>query len=327
MALGIAEVYHRLHTRWYDALEGSATGNSRVVQTRPRRDYVLWISSPALIVFTAAFVWGAFSLYQSRIATISLTEHRFLTTEWRLLQQLKVQTDRQLLQKDQEIADLNRLYLELTQVGASPSRRQEVKNQLDQAEAERKAILSRSFSSIADTGSTQGTALNVQASSAYEPALAALLQNRIEGLQAQLDSRRALIDALDKERLILISTHQQAVQGYADTIREKTAEIQELSATLSRTRAEIQAAVATANRKAREAGSAQPLDIQDLKTRTLVRALVGSPEIRAVYPDLLKSLDRLFDVSALQERLTGQKEAYASLESTLAPLAAEAKAP
>ncbi len=308
-------------------LEGSTTDNSKDVQARPKKDYLLWISSPALIVFTAAFLWGAFSLYKDRIATISLTEHRFLTTEWRLLQELKAQTDRQLFQKDQEIADLNRLYLELIQSDASPSRRQQVKNQLDQAEAERKAILSRSISAIADTGSVQGATPTERVASGNEPGIAALLENQIEGLQAQLDSRRALIDALDKERETLISTHQQDVEGYSDTIKENREQIQELSTRVARMREEVQDALAAANRKAREAGSAKPVDIQDLKTQALVRALVGSPEIRAAYPDLLKSLDHFLEAYGLQERLAGQWEAYASLESTLGQLAEEAKAP
>ncbi|MGA2766600.1 MAG: hypothetical protein ABSG17_24925 [Spirochaetia bacterium] len=104
-------------------------------------------------------------------------------------------------------------------------------------------------------------------------------------------------------------------------------QIQDLSATVARMREEAQAALAAAERKAREAGSAQPLDIQDLKTQALVRALVGSPEIRAAYPDLLKSLDHFFEVYALQQRLAGQREAYASLQPMLEPLTSEAKAP
>ncbi len=210
---------------------------------------------------------------------------------------------------------------------ASPSRRQQVKSQLDQAEAERKAILSRSISAVADAGSAQGATPGQQASSGNEPALAALLENQVERLQAQLDSRRALIDALDRERVALISTHQQVVQGYADAIRDNMAQIQELSATLARIRGEVQAALAAANRQARETGSAPALNIQDLKTQALVRALVGSPEIRAAYPDLLKSLDHFFEVYGLQERLAGQREAYASLEPVLGPLAGEAMAP
>jgi thymidylate kinase len=161
---------------------------------------------------------------------------------------------------------LNRLYLQLIQSDASPSRRQQVKNQLDQAEAERKAILTPSISSIADTGSAadtgsvRGATPQERVSPGNEPALVALLENQIEGLHAQLDSRRALIDALDKERVALNSTHQQVVQGYSDTIKENMAQIQELSATVAQMREEIRAALAAADRKAREVGSAQPLD-------------------------------------------------------------------
>ena len=292
-------------------------------QTRPRKDYFLWISSPTLLLFTAALLWGAFSLYQDRIATISLTERRFLTTEWRLLQELKAQTDRELFQKDQQIADLNRLYLELLQSDASPSRRQEVRNQLDQAEAERKAILSRSISRIADSVSTPEATVNGAAASGSMSSLTELLQSQVEGLQAQLDNRRALIEALDKERTTLISVHERTAQGYADRVKQNMARIQELSATVLQTDQEVRSTLAAVSRKTLEAGPMQPLSIEDLKTQALVRAIVGSPEIRAAYPDLLKSLDHFFEVYGLHERLLGHQEAYASVESILDPLAAE----
>src|SRR5574340_67021 len=90
-------------------------------QERPRKDHVLWISNLALLVFTLGFVWAAVSLYRGRITAISVSQSSFLTTEWRLLEQLKAQTDKELFQKDKEIADLYRLYMELIQKNAPQS--------------------------------------------------------------------------------------------------------------------------------------------------------------------------------------------------------------
>ncbi len=275
----------------------------------------------------AAVLWGALLLYRGRIATISLSERRFLTTEWRLLQVLKARTDQQLFEKDQQIADLNRLYLELIQSNAPLSRRQQVKDQIDQAEVERAAILSRSISAAAAVSPAAGAAPDGQVSSGNEPALVALLQSQIERLQTQLDSRSALVDTLNREREALIATNQQVVQGYADTIKGNEARIEELVATIARMRDELAGALAAADRQAREAGAAQPLDIQDLRTKTLVRALVDSPEIRAAYPGLLESLDHFLDVYGREQRLAGQREAYAAMESIYGPLAEDAPAP
>jgi len=296
-------------------------------QERPRKDHVLWISNLALLVFTLAFVWAAVSLYRDRIMAISVSQSSFLTTEWRLLEQLKAQTDQQLFQKDKEIADLYRLYMELIQKNAPPSELQHVSDQLNEAKDERKAILSRGIFTTADTGSAQGESLKEQLSLSNEPALTGLLQKQIVDLQSQLDRSRALIDALGKERMALVSTQQQVVQRYDDAARENMARISELAATVSRKDAEVRAALAELQQLARETGPAQPLGIGDLKTQALVRALVGSPEIRAAYPDLLKSLDRFFELYALQQRLGGQQEAYASAESIREPLAGQAGAP
>ena len=289
--------------------------------TRPKRDRVLWISNLALVLLTSAFLWAAFSHYQDRMTAISLAESSFLTTEWRLLTELKAQTDQQLFQKDQEIADLNRLYLELIKNNTSPSQLLQVRSQLEQAEAERAAIMSRSISATAGADSALSASVNERLSSGNELALTGLLQEQIAGLQTQLDRRRALIDALDKERMILISTHQQVEQRYDDTLKDDVARISELSAELSRVGDEVRAAAAEMNRKVQESGPALPIGIDVLKTQALVRALVGSPEIRATYPDLLSSFDRLFDEYGRQERLKGEKEAFASAESVLESLA------
>src|SRR6056297_67440 len=88
------------------------------------------ISNLVLLVFAAVFLWFTISAYEARIKAVSMQENRFLTTEWHLLQELKVQTDQQLLEKDQEIAKLRQQYLKLAQSNASSTELQQLKEKL-----------------------------------------------------------------------------------------------------------------------------------------------------------------------------------------------------
>ncbi len=120
------------------------------LSVRPKKDPFLIVSNVALLLFTAGFLWIVITRFQDRISAISLSESRFLTTEWRLLQELKAQTDQQLAQKDQEIADLNSRYLKLVQAKASSSEVIQIKKQLAQAQAERQAIIAREIAQNSD---------------------------------------------------------------------------------------------------------------------------------------------------------------------------------
>jgi len=55
------------------------------------------------------------------------------------------------------------------------------------------------------------------------------------------------------------------------------------------------------------------MSFADIKTRSLVRAIVSSSAVSATYPDLLQSLDHYFEVYGQQERLRGQLDAYAAI--------------
>jgi hypothetical protein len=294
---------------------------------RPRRDHVLWISNLAVIVFTLAFLWAAFAYYRSRMTAVSVSPPSILTTEWRLLRELKSQTDQELFQKDREIADLYGRYIELIRTNAPSSELQRVSEQLSQAKEERSAILSRAAVPTAGTDSARNESLGLRLSSSNDLALTGLLQKQIAGLQAELDRSRAIIDALDRQRTSLLSTQQQAVQQYDDAASENRDQIRELSAALSKKDGEIRAALAALKQLAREAAPAAPPGMEDLRTQALVRALVGSPQIRATYPDLVKSLDHFLDVYGQQQRREGQQDAYASAESILEPVAGQAGAP
>ncbi len=65
-----------------------------------------------------------------------------------------------------------------------------------------------------------------------------------------------------------------------------------------------------------------PPKIEDIKTRSLLRAIVSSPEIRNEYPGLLEDLDRYFTVYGRQEWLTGQKDAFRFMAETIKALEA-----
>ena len=294
---------------------------------RPRRDHILWISNLAVIVFTLAFLGAALSFYRSRMTVIAASPPSILTTEWRLLRELKTQTDRELSQKDEEIADLYGRYLELIRQNAPPSELQRVSDQLARAKEERSAILSRAALPTAGTDSARNESLGQRLSSSSDFALPGLLQKQIAGLQAELDRSRSIIDALDARRVSLLSTQRQAAQQYDDAARKSRERIDELSAALSRKDEEGRAALAALKQLARDTGPAAPPGMDDLKTQALVRALVSSPQIRAAYPDLVKSLDHFLDVYGQQQRRAGQQEAYASAESILEPVAGQTGAP
>jgi hypothetical protein len=283
------------------------------IPVRPKKDTFLIVSSALLLLFTGGFLWAAFSRYQNRIATISLSESRFVKTEWHLLQDLKAQTDQELLEKDQEIADLNRRYLSLVRQSATPAEIRQVQGLIEQAKAQRETILARrdlvstesdpapSESGAAQTGASspnitgQDGWLTTVLPSAGSSVVTNLLRDRIAALESQLKESRGQSDELAKEL-----SAEKARMTYLETTLKEGLASQE-----------------------RRAGEVKPPDIEELDTRALVRAIVASPEIRAKYPDLLNSLDAYFAEYGSQERVAGRREAYASAADLLKRVTAE----
>jgi len=73
---------------------------------RRKRDLFPVVSSLALTLVLAGVLSVAFFNYRNRMQDIVLSENRYLTAEWRLLQELKAQTDAELREKDQQINEL-----------------------------------------------------------------------------------------------------------------------------------------------------------------------------------------------------------------------------
>jgi hypothetical protein len=228
--------------------------------------------------------------------TISLSENRFIKTEWRLLQDLKAQTDQELLQKDQEIADLNRRYLSLVRGSASAAQIQSIESMLQQAKAQRDAILSRREAVASANPSQQRDWLRTLPPLGNGPVVTKLLQDRVSMLESQLSEGRDQTQDLAGEIVALKATQERAQRGYQAVI------------------AALQEGITQEKRKNADP---QPPSIEELNTRVLVRAIVGSPEIRARYPDLLGSLDDYLREYALQERAAGRQEAYAAVQALL----------
>jgi len=284
-------------------------------QPRQKKDWFPLLSNLGLLLFGAAFLWVAFARYHDRLAAISLNESKFITTEWRLLQELKSQTDQELLQKDQEIADLNRRYLLLIRNNASPPQVAEVRQQLNQARAERNQILSRSIPPPPPEPATIAAGADSLAP-ASTVTLTALLQKRITALQTQLDDGRLIIRTLERSQNVGTGGQTSAQSDLAG-IEKDRARISELSETVSRLTSEISSARAELGLKLQSLNSPQVLGLEELDTRALVRALISTPEARAAYPGLLESFDRFLQRYGERERLNGQAEAYAAAEGML----------
>lgn len=265
------------------------------IPVRPKRDTFLIMSSIALVLFTAGFLGVALSVYRNRVQSITLRESRFVRTEWHLLADLKAQTDQELLEKDQEIADLNQRYASLLRHSGSQGQLQQIQTMLRQAKAQRQAILTRRNAAEATNPSDERSWIAKLLPSANASAVSQLvLQSRVAALEAQLSKSRAQDKAL-------------------------AAELKRLN----NGQAALQQAIAQ-NR--RETVSSPGPSIAELDTRALVSAIIGSPQVRSVYPDLLASLDGYLATYALQERAKGRQRAYASVEALLARIDGESGA-
>ena len=263
-------------------------------------------------VLAAGLVWAMASRYRMRMAAVALAENRFITTEWSLLQELKVQTDARLLEKDQEIADLRRRHLGLTQKNASTSELREIETRLLQADREREDILSpNKASTAAADSSTQ--ALRAGLTPLVDPSrLPALLSAQIKTLQAQLEERRLYARVLEEQLMESAAGTRPAERADKEMLTENQRKIQALSVELAAVKKDIETARATLARKNKESSAADGPGIEDLNTWTLLRALASSPEVRSEHPDLLRSMDRYLELYGRQERLKGNFEAYSA---------------
>ncbi len=298
-------------------------------------DVFLIVSNSALVVFAVGFIWIASVFYREKVSGISLSESRFVTTEWSLLQELKVETDSRLMDKEREILTLRKRYLQLVQDPKSIKGLAELESQLRRAEEERRDILSLR---LAAPASTEPAVVEEAVSPSPEQsataqrstpssAASAIFQSRIMMLESQLTEEKALSVALSATLSSSNRERDLAARTFRDELALRDAGIEALSTGLSRLREAGRSAFEAASNGS-QANDRQSQAIElDLNTKALLRAIASSPDIRARYPDLLASLDRYFDQFGLLERLTGRAEAYGAVVDALEPLAREIKKP
>jgi hypothetical protein len=290
-------------------------------QPRPPKDLFLIFSMLALGLFTAAFLWVALSNYRNRIDAISLSESRFLTMEWRLLRELKEATDQKLLEKEQEIEDLNKRYLRLVKGDAASEDMRQIETRLRQARSEREEILSQRSIKLEEASPRQKSWLAELLPSDNRSILAVLQQKQIESLEAERANSRLRIEMLEKELAALDAKHEASVRDFLKSTAESQDRIHKLSAAIAESKAAARAVFEALKREAPETDGRELPLIEDLNTRAFVRALASSPAIRSEYPNLLKSLDRYFEVYGRQERLKARREAYTSAAAAVEALA------
>jgi len=227
---------------------------------RRKRDLFPVVSSLALTLVLAGVLSVAFFNYRNRMQDIVLSENRYLTAEWRLLQELKAQTDAELREKDQQINELNDRYLRLVRSHASASDLGKIEDQLRQVKRERQEIEARRLDA-APTGmiASDSALLKGPLSADNQSPLTGLLQKDLETSRKEIENKAVRIEALGKEIMNLDAEIAARSRGSDQALSEYRSRIGILAASLK-------------ERGTEQAGDAQ-LPLKDLETWALARAL------------------------------------------------------
>jgi hypothetical protein len=300
------------------------SSSGRLPGSRKSWDEITLVSNIALIGITAIFLIISVHVYRTRIETVSLNESRFLTTEWRLLRELRAQTDRQLLEKEQEIADLSERYLKLIRANAAAAEVNRIETRLEQARNEREQILARTENPPTGAEPDRSGWINEILPTESNERLTGLLRSRIEQLEREREEGIRTIDALKAELDAFRSRSGESDRRASEIEAENRAMIERLADEVRRLEISIAAARETLERKARDDGGTTGPGIEELSVFALVRAIAGSPAVRTEYPDLVPAFDRYLDSYVQRERAAGRREAYADAAETLGRLRNEA---
>ncbi|MBL8967220.1 MAG: hypothetical protein JNG85_09425 [Spirochaetaceae bacterium] len=302
-------------------------------RTNKKHDVAVVAINLAILVGAACFLTVQDAAFKRREKTESLRENRFLTTEWRLMRELKERTDRELREKDREIAELNLRYRRFRESGSSSELLAAIEEEMRRAEAERQSILSSRIRAVAElpaptaTGSPaspprrdapKAASAAIGVAGSAETALSELLRRRITELEEALAASKAGAAGIERELLVL--RREAAVPASPRTDPPLALPTVSLPAAEPAGGAEdvVGAALELLTRE-REA-LADPdsvLGVSDLKTRALLRAIVRTPAIRSEYPELLEALDRYLALSGKAEYLRGKREALDALAAVL----------
>jgi len=279
-------------------------------------DFPLVALNIFLLVVSAATLFLADAAINKNTREAALNANTFLTTEWRLLKELKGRTDRLLQDKDREIAELRLRYEALQANRSSGEELAALEEEIRRAESEREGILAVRFSpksspAAPETGAVRESS-GILSLAAPDTPVAALLRGQILELEKEIAAGRKDTVNLERqigelrERLKNALTREDAAPAVVATPVVDAAAQSELKEASGRD--DILALL----EKDRESLAALDpvLSLADIKTRSLLRAIVRTPAIRAEYPDLSASLDRYFDLYGRAERLKGKREAY-----------------
>ncbi len=280
-------------------------------------DLPLLFLNAFLVLLTVGSILLSDAFSRRNAQAAALNDNIFLTTEWRLLKELKDRTDQLLFDKDKEIEELRNRYRSLQGQKAAPMLLEAIEAELAKAESERDAILSARLlpGSTALPSASAGLAPPTP-SRASDSALTKLLRDKIRSLEEELASGRQDTDDRMKELVSLQSRLEAALaQQAAQTENLPPPSQSEARDTAS---ADYPYAFLDLLRQRRDAlASGGPaLSLSDLRTRTLLRAIVRTPAIQAEYPSLSADLDRYFQVYGEVERHKAQLESYEELLET-----------
>lgn len=310
---------------------------------RGKFDAALLALDLALVAGVALLLWGFDRGLRKQAETATLTDNRFLTTEWRLMRELKARTDQELRDKDREIDALRQQYLRLKGAGSSAELLADIEAAMARAESERAAILASRANPDAlppaapvlpsasspsavppqGNGSPAGAAAGGSPATTPDNALAELLRRRIVGLEEALRRSQAGSAAIERELAALrldaarqAAAAPSAAASPAPSSASSAPSVAPGPAVPSAQAAPWSEADAVAailsGLESERAGLADPetvLSLSDLKTRSIMRAIVRSPAIRSQYPDLFESLDRYLELVEKVGYLKGKQEA------------------
>jgi hypothetical protein len=269
------------------------------------------ITNSILLLCTAGVLWWAITTYQEQVRTATLEESRFVTMEWNLLQQLKAQTDRQLSEKDQEIADLRRRYQEALRTDSDTEERNALQAQLAQAEEERRSIVSQRLETTdARTEADEADASDAPDRSDALPNLDALVSNNatplVEALRTQMTALRAQL----AERDVRI-----------DNLQDEIEQLQSVLSTPPNTSSVRPTVIATVQG---DRHPPPPLDtVELLNTRALIKAILSTPEVRSEYPDLTQRMDRYTESVETRARQDSREQTLESAATAIEAAAGE----
>jgi hypothetical protein len=280
----------------------------------------------ALVPGLLAVVWFASLYFHGRVDAVTLRESSFLTVEWRLMQELKAQTERQLREKDLQIAELHRRYEELKGADQSDDLLDRLEAEMARVETERRELLAaRTRAAVPAAAGALPPARPQPAADAAAENLRAgqdLLRQRVAQLESELAAAAARAKAAEREAAALRLAA--SAGSEAPVPDQESAALRLRLERAERDLAELRAgegglvAAILEELELTRSGlvAREPARLDDIKTRALLRAIVRTPAIRAQYPDLLESLDRYLEAYGSQARIEGRREAYdAALET------------